>query len=397
MATRTTCQILLHVARSLACALAVLCISSCREADESEAPGKSLSSSLLESQAEDTGRPEPRKEDPSPADIPPVGDGDPKTPAELLDEAERVANHLVNRLPGDPDAYEMLGRMHLMLGNTQEAEKAWQRCLELAPNYVHAYIGLGRVASRRGDYERAAQCFRQALVVAPNTPVAQIELAKAWIEMGKLNDATEMLEQHVAQFPQSLSGWLQLGAASLQQKDYRKAKNAYGTAVRLSPASTEALFGLATAYARLGLNDEAQQYQREFQERRSAEQDDQRRQRNEYEDIEALREDVARLYLEMGRVYLAGGVNAAAERVWSRAATLRPQDVGPKQALAWFYLQHDRPADTIRVLKQLAALEPDNPSYPLEIARIYLRLDRPKDAQEVLENYAQGTAAPAPQ
>jgi predicted Zn-dependent protease len=95
--------------------------------------------------------------------------------------------------------------------------------------------------------------------------------------------------------------------------------------------------------------------------------------------------DVARTYVDAGRVCHAHGSLPKAEFFWRRAAVLDPGNVDCRQALAWMYLQSGRPAETIRLLEQLTEIEPENPSYPTEIARLYVATGRFATAKETLK------------
>ena len=322
--------------------------------------------------------------------LPPLDVVVPETAEGLLDEASRVADDLVARYPQNPDAFETTARFHLRMGNKDEAEKAWQTSLKLDPQYAHAMEGLATIASQRGEHQKAVSLLRQALLIRPTAPEVQVELAKALLAQGKAEESVEILEKTVETHPGSLEAFTQYGAALLQLKQYEEAKEAYEKAVELDPAHGPAYIGLATASARLGQTEEAKRYQQKVQETQAERTTALREERQAYEDLAALRDDTARSYSEMGRVYLAIGELESAKYLWHRAAYLDEKNVEARQALAWLYAREGQLLKTIRVMFQLAKIEPDNMSYSLESARLFLELGQPQDAEWVLQRQADG-------
>jgi tetratricopeptide (TPR) repeat protein len=121
-----------------------------------------------------------------------------------------------------------------------------------------------------------------------------------------------------------------------------------------------------------------------FRELRAGEREIGSRQRSEFDDLDAMCGDIARTYVDVGRVCHAHGSLPEAELFWRRAAVLDPRNVDCRQALAWIYLQGGRPTETIGMLEELAQIEPENLSYPLEIARLYAATGRFAAAKETL-------------
>jgi len=305
------------------------------------------------------------------------------TPA-LLAEADAVTGDLVRRYPNDPNAQEMKARLQLYQGDTAGAVESWQRCLELDANYRPAYEGLGSVAAQQAHYEDATTHYQRAVQIAPDSAPARIGLAKSLIEQGKLEEGIAVLEQNVAASPQGVEQSVLLGMAYSRKQNHAKAKEHYQAAVARDPRHANARLGLADASAGLGLADEAQQHREEFQRLQSLEREVRQEDRKQYEDLAALGKVIAALYTDAGRICLAHGSPADAEQLWKRAAALDPRDTNCRQALAWYYLQRQRPRDTIAMLGELARLEPDNPSYPLEAARLHLSINQIDAAEKTL-------------
>jgi tetratricopeptide (TPR) repeat protein len=121
-------------------------------------------------------------------------------------------------------------------------------------------------AFRAGRPGEAAQLYRKAERVAPGDPRAAYSLAVIDLQAGRLVRARERLEQVVAVDPGLHAAWHNLGAASQQLRDWRRAADAYGRAVELQPQAAESRHGLATALAALGRMDEALAHHRRLAE-----------------------------------------------------------------------------------------------------------------------------------
>jgi tetratricopeptide (TPR) repeat protein len=308
------------------------------------------------------------------SDLPDPATPLPETHQEIVAEAHRVAKYVVQCFPSDPDALEVLARYEKWLGNTAEAVAVWDRCLDLNPNYGYAYFGKAMVAAQRGDNEEAAQLFGKALERKSDWPEAELELARALINADRSQDAIPVLEKHVQRKPFLSEAYALLGQAYSQCGEFQRAKTSYEISVRILPSHTNAYYGLATAHTRLGEHQQAREMMEQFRERKAADFTARKTEKNEYDDLEAMRIDSAVVYLNAGQIYYARGRLAEAERLWRRAAALHPAYVECHQALAWLYRSNGHLPQAIEMLEQLARIEPDNPLYLDEIARLHIEL-----------------------
>ncbi len=312
----------------------------------------------------------------------------PQSGARLIAEAERVANDLAERFPENPDAHEMLARFQFEFADVEAAATAWRRCLVLNANYAYAHAGLAKVATEHGELDSAVAHWRRAILADPGTAAHQVELGRALLASGEVHEAIAVLTEVVKADPTNSQAHAELGSAHLQKRDDAAAKAAFEQALALDPLLAAAHFGLATACMRLGQVDEAREHEARYTELRADRTQAVRRARRAYDDDRALGEDIARLYTDMGSVYLAAGQAEQAEQLWRRAVRLHAENRACRQALAWLMRQQNKPLESILLFRELARLEPQNVAYPVEMARLFAEIGRARDGQLVLQEFA---------
>lgn len=79
-----------------------------------------------------------------------------------LDVARRVAVRGLERHPYDPDAHDLLARIHLDDGDTERAIDEWEAALRCAPGHVGALKGMGFICYRQGRLVDAEAYLAQA-------------------------------------------------------------------------------------------------------------------------------------------------------------------------------------------------------------------------------------------
>ena len=309
----------------------------------------------------------------------------PKTQAELAQEVNFVTEYLLKCFPDDPDALEVKARYQDWLGNSVEALGLWERCLQLNPNYGYAHYGMGTVAAKRGEYAKAAELFRKALASSPEWPKAEVELARALLDLGRSEEAAATLEKHVQRPRFMTEAHFLLGQAYGQRKDYPKAKESYAKAIQLNARTSDAYYGLATLCTRLGEQDQAKKYLEKLNELRGKESESVKRDRMDYNDLEAMKVDTASICTSAGQLFFVRKRQAEAEKLWRRAAAFDPLQVECRQALAWLCRESDRVPEAIGFLQDLGKIAPKNIEYLLEAGRLQTELKQ-FDAAEATFN-----------
>ena len=92
--------------------------------------------------------------------------------------------HAQTKTPSPADAVTLTQQ-----GKFPEAEQAWRAVLQRNPGDAQAYASLGFVLSRQQKYAQAATAYRKAIALDPKLPGVQLDLGLAEFKQGKLEAA----------------------------------------------------------------------------------------------------------------------------------------------------------------------------------------------------------------
>src|SRR5687768_4221971 len=79
-----------------------------------------------------------------------------------LELARKVATRGVQRHPQNPDAHDLMARIHADAGELDAAYSNWDQVLKLVPGHVGASKGMAFILFQRGEGENAERLLRQA-------------------------------------------------------------------------------------------------------------------------------------------------------------------------------------------------------------------------------------------
>ncbi len=193
--------------------------------------------------------------------------------AELYAKTGRIrdavleAQDILARDPNNIDARKLLGRIYLRsLGDTQagaQSQEMLKRAIEqyeaivkLEPASVDDHLLLGRLYRLNSDMAKAEQEFRTAVNLDPTSEDAVTTLAYLYNEQGNGKKATEILNA-VPDAERTAKLYSALGFTYEQQKDYKKAIEAYKQAVDQDKDNLDAMRGLAQNLMNDGQSDAA--------------------------------------------------------------------------------------------------------------------------------------------
>lgn len=170
-----------------------------------------------------------------------------------LDQYGKVAE----QEPKDVDALVMLGRLHKIVQDNVQSEKAYRKVLELEPENEDALTGLALVAADSGDvtgaaamlekanaksptprglaqlaelydqmkdHKGAAKAWQKALDASGGNPEIKRQLANSLVMGEQLDEATRVYEELAEEEPKDLGSVLQLSQIYRQKKNFEKAR-----------------------------------------------------------------------------------------------------------------------------------------------------------------------------
>ena len=90
-----------------------------------------------------------------------------------LEDAARYFEQTVRLDPNHVQAYDYLGSVYFLLGQSDKAVQAYKRALSIDPNYAESYFNLGLVYQEMGDRENAVAMFEKYLELDPDSSFAE--------------------------------------------------------------------------------------------------------------------------------------------------------------------------------------------------------------------------------
>jgi tetratricopeptide (TPR) repeat protein len=107
---------------------------------------------------------------------------------------------------GTAEQHFDFGTVYEQEGRLDDAEAQYKFCLEQVPNHVPAHVGLGNIHLRRGNTEEAQRWYEKALQIDPNLPIALNNLAWLRVETRtRLNEAEDLATRAIAGYRLKIS------------------------------------------------------------------------------------------------------------------------------------------------------------------------------------------------
>lgn len=173
-----------------------------------------------------------------------IGEGHPSDAVQTLQTAVR----------NEPDtpraalAYYHLGRAFERMGNTAQAESAWQDAARYRADLVEVQRALALSALHKGRMADLERYSTQVVNLQPTSVDGYAMRALSNIRRGQLPQAEPDVLKAIEIAPSSAMGYIQMGNLMFARKSYREAENAYQQALDREPDSADALAGLMKTY-----------------------------------------------------------------------------------------------------------------------------------------------------
>ena len=163
-----------------------------------------------------------------------------------------IAENTLGKLPRNPAAFCLLGKLHLRSGNVDAARSLWDMSITLNPEIVEAYIDYGHYELNLGNYEKAENYFQKAIDHDPGFIDGYRFIAGTQLAQRNYTKAIQHFEHYLAKSPNSAATWCQLGLAYQQLGNHTDSIRSYLRASVLDKNSSAAAQGLMIAYRSQG-------------------------------------------------------------------------------------------------------------------------------------------------
>lgn len=164
------------------------------------------------------------------------------------EKAKDIYLRMIARDPLNPDAHYYLGKVYESLGDTKNAQQAYEEALDLDndhPATLNALSGTGRSAKKT---EMSQELLSRASRNQPGGPAGRIKIIQDKIGKREFDQALGSADEALQQYPDhSVLHYLR-GVALEESGQTVEAKKAYQKSVQLDPGNGEALMGLANYY-----------------------------------------------------------------------------------------------------------------------------------------------------
>lgn len=165
--------------------------------------------------------------------------------------------------PGGVNPFELQSLLesaiaHHKSGRPEEAERGYNSVLQRVPNQPDALNLLAVLAVEAGNHTAAAELFERAVAVRPKDPVILNNFGNALFLSRRFDEAARTLEQALALNPDFPDAWLNYGRTLNASGRPDEALRAFAQLQRLKPDSLGIMMGIARSYTELGQFDKAE-------------------------------------------------------------------------------------------------------------------------------------------
>ncbi len=270
--------------------------------------------------------------------------------AELYAKTGRIrdavleAQDLLKRDPNNVEARKLLGRIYLRsLGDLQSGTQStevlkraieqYEQIVRLEPDNVDDHLLLGRLYRLNNELQKAEAEFKTAVKLQPYSEEAVTTLAYLYNEQGNSAKALQLLG-NITGGDRTGRLYAALGFTYEQQKDYKKAIEAWRKSVEFDPDNLDAKRSLAQNLMNDGQNEAALEEFRQI--------------------VEADPQD-AQTYMRMAELYRRAGKFDDAMAALKKAQNYVQDSLEVPYNMAIVYQAQGRFDDAIQILSDLAS------------------------------------------
>lgn len=164
------------------------------------------------------------------------------SPAARTPEASLI--RAIGAAPSELANYFSLARHYREGGQPRKAEMTLRRVIDIEPMHLRAWLELGTLSSHRDDWRSAVDAFERACALDGHDPANWIRYGAASLANRDLRRATQVRDELVTRFPDRWEGHLLTGHLHKLHGDVAAAGEAYRLALECNPRQTDAWHNL---------------------------------------------------------------------------------------------------------------------------------------------------------
>ena len=215
---------------------------------------------------------------------------------QVVQDAQKRTEEVLNLLPQDVEALNVLAITELRLGKPEDAETHLEEALKKSPDSLRSSVALAQTRLARKDEKGAEEALRQAAAQAPKAPEPSVYLGEFYLSLGKTAEAEQQFRHALQIDPKFGPALIALGGMQVRAGQTDQADQTYKQVAALPDKQYRAAHALFLYQS--GKRDQAVA---EFDKLNKADPADR-----------DLRTDLVRAYLALNRVADAENVLTAA-------------------------------------------------------------------------------------
>jgi tetratricopeptide (TPR) repeat protein len=297
------------------------------------------------------------------------------------------------------DAHVLAGSSYLLLGDLDQAQRAFELAAGLNSRSPAPQERLGHVLGMRGNYADAEKAYEASLAIIPDYAPALNGLAEVLSKEGKEKQASARIDRQIAAQPKSFQLYVAKAEFCIVQKDWACAEHSYQQTLAINPYYVNGYLALAHVYAASNrpqgmiqayeaarnkfpeylptyiLLAQVYEYVGNVDQARQTYQDALKVDPNSYQAMSSL----ARLYGDHG-----GSLSEALELA-QKAKSEQPDDPGVNDTLGWIYYKQGLYRSAVPVLEAAVAKNPQVAKFQFHLGMAYLAAGQPAQAHTSLQ------------
>ncbi|MFQ5444598.1 MAG: tetratricopeptide repeat protein, partial [Nitrospinales bacterium] len=164
----------------------------------------------------------------------------------------------IEKNPGNPKPYSVLGRYQELDGKYKEAEANYRKALDIDDKHAVSHFRLGRyLNSQKRPNKEGLEHLKKAVELEPEVPEYIEELGMEYKRIGELSDSVDMLERLSVLQPDREDLYILLGDMYTKIKFYQKAVERYWSALEFNDDNKHVHQSLRDIYQELIRIEEA--------------------------------------------------------------------------------------------------------------------------------------------